>query len=241
MKKIICIFLSVVLIISVALFGVNASEFKTLNTIDLSKVIPLPEFDKYEENGATVYEFTDANGQKRTFFYMLTAQNTDGSEFSLLLNYRGSIYCGDTIHYSVFGDFALLARGDYLPGAYYILSDGKMAEINEAYKMGLFDSKQLYRELNNCKDIDGYWYKDNYLALVGDVNKDAIVSISDATDIQSAVAGLKSISNKISGDTNGDGEITVADATAVQKKIAMMDENYGYSSDSVISERIKIK
>lgn len=58
--------------------------------------------------------------------------------------------------------------------------------------------------------------------LIGDVNGDGVVNVSDATALQKHIANGKSFdeaSLKIA-DTNGDGEVTVADATQIQKSLA---------------------
>lgn len=57
--------------------------------------------------------------------------------------------------------------------------------------------------------------------LLGDVNKDGKLSITDATDIQKYVVGnIYLTPSKVScGDVNGDGVINVLDATEIQKNI----------------------
>ncbi|WP_293974758.1 CotH kinase family protein [uncultured Ruminococcus sp.] len=57
--------------------------------------------------------------------------------------------------------------------------------------------------------------------LLGDVNKDGKLSITDATDIQKyAVGSIYFTPSKVScGDVNGDGAINVLDATEIQKMI----------------------
>lgn len=57
--------------------------------------------------------------------------------------------------------------------------------------------------------------------LLGDVNKDGKLSITDATDIQKYVVGnIYLTPSKVScGDVNGDGTINVLDATEIQKMI----------------------
>lgn len=64
--------------------------------------------------------------------------------------------------------------------------------------------------------------QDVKIHLLGDVNMDGKINISDATEIQKGIASLVSLSdyqNKLA-DANGDGKTNVADATHIQKFIA---------------------
>lgn len=58
--------------------------------------------------------------------------------------------------------------------------------------------------------------------LIGDVNGDGVVSVSDATSLQKHLANGKIFDEALLkiADTNGDGEVTVADATLIQKYLA---------------------
>lgn len=64
--------------------------------------------------------------------------------------------------------------------------------------------------------------------LIGDVNGDGIITISDATCIQQYLAGLNPARFRANAaDTNGDGKITIDDATLLQKYIAKYDVTLG--------------
>ncbi len=64
--------------------------------------------------------------------------------------------------------------------------------------------------------------------IMGDVNGDGRVSITDATLLQKHLAKVDKISEKNIGlaDFNGDGKISVADVTAIQKKLAGILRKY---------------
>lgn len=57
--------------------------------------------------------------------------------------------------------------------------------------------------------------------LYGDVNSDGVLSITDATKIQSYLAGITDFSSAQTeiADINRDGNINIADATMIQKKL----------------------
>ena len=177
MKKLICMLLSAVMFIGAGISSVNAAGI-TIPTIDTSLSIDMPEFDIYEENGETVYAFTDCNGFRRTFFYLCTAENPDGNEFTLLCSYRGANGGPEVVEYYFFGRYALFCPEEYTPGYYFILAGGKMTEFREAYKNGMFDGESLYQKLKDRDNIDGYWYK-RYIEYIlpknnSDIDKDLI-------------------------------------------------------------------
>lgn len=80
-----------------------------------------------------------------------------------------------------------------------------------------FYGAQLYL-LSNDK-------KPSVKVLIGDVNGDGSVSISDATELQRSLAGEVTLDAraKAAADVNGDGIVSIGDATAIQKYIAGMD------------------
>ena len=156
MKKTLCIILSAVLIISACIFSVNAV---TVPQIDTSPSIDMPEFVYCEEGFNILYQFDDPSGITRTFCYLCSGQNPDGSNFTLLADYGGSVYCGDAVKYYELDGYTLVSPREYLPGYYYILADGKMSELSYAYEHEMFDSDALYEQLIKCDDKPGVWSK----------------------------------------------------------------------------------
>ncbi len=217
MKKLICILLTAIMLIGAGLSSVNAVGL-TIPTIDTSRSIDMPDFEIYEENGETVYAFTDTSGIRRTFFYLCTAQNPDESEFTLLCSYRGAMGGPDVVEYYFFGKYALFCPEEYTPGYYFILAGVKIIEFREAYKNGMFDSEALYQNLKDRGNIDGYWYK-RYIEYIGDLNYDHTVDVIDAGIIQKfAVNKLKlTPMQRKFGDYNLDNKCDILDATAIQK------------------------
>lgn len=71
---------------------------------------------------------------------------------------------------------------------------------------------------------------------LGDVNMDGIVSITDATLLQSALANLITLTEQQAtlGDVNKDGSVTISDVTAIQIYIAEFKEGYYYTGEAVI-------
>ena len=64
--------------------------------------------------------------------------------------------------------------------------------------------------------------QDVKICLLGDVNMDGAVSITDATEVQKAIAGLLSLNeyqNKLA-NVNKDGSVSITDATQIQKYLA---------------------
>lgn len=85
--------------------------------------------------------------------------------------------------------------------------------------------------------------KENSLELViGDVNKDESITISDATIISRYIAKLEILDNdsKIAADFNKDGVITIDDVTAIQKFLANIVTTDGYIYSSQICESLPL-
>ena len=65
--------------------------------------------------------------------------------------------------------------------------------------------------------------------LIGDVNADGKINITDATMIQKAVAELIELTDeqKKAADTNADGKVDITDATMIQKYVAELIDHLG--------------
>lgn len=101
-----------------------------------------------------------------------------------------------------------------------ILVGEKLYELSDAYYTGIINDIDLEK-------ISAYEPKSFTLSkvgfLYGDVNRDARVSISDATLIQKYQAKSTENIDLEVADYDQDGEITVFDATAIQRKLAKIE------------------
>lgn len=112
-------------------------------------------------------------------------------------------------------------------GEYVLISDTHFGDSYILYNNEMRDLLDWYKQENN-DDLGGTLVikavttgKGAEVTLLGDVNLDGNVNISDATEIQKYLADSVEFSEvrKLNADVNGDGNITVADATAIQKMI----------------------
>lgn len=112
-------------------------------------------------------------------------------------------------------------------GEYVLINDTHYGDSYILYNNDMRDLLDWYKQENN-DDLGGTLVikavttgNGAEVTLLGDVNLDGKVNISDATEIQKYLAGSVEFSEvrKLNADVNGDGSITVADATAIQKMI----------------------
>ncbi len=77
---------------------------------------------------------------------------------------------------------------------------------------------------NKNSTLYAVWKKNTPDIAKGDVNKDGVVSIVDATEIQKYLSQIVTFdSTQLSvADTNGDGKITIVDATQIQKFLSQI-------------------
>lgn len=81
---------------------------------------------------------------------------------------------------------------------------------------------------NSASYADLHTVEPRYL-LMGDANRDGIITIGDGSMIQKAAIGLVDMSDmsyKI-GDVNGDGKITVSDTTCIQRYLTSYKTGFG--------------
>ena len=99
-------------------------------------------------------------------------------------------------------------------GQSYISYDGKIQDVMDWYKE------------NNTDDLGGNFVIKAVTTkaedfLLGDVNLDGTVNISDATAIQKHLANIHTVSGKAlrAADFNGDGKVDISDGTSIQRSI----------------------
>lgn len=112
-------------------------------------------------------------------------------------------------------------------GEYVLINDTHYGDSYIFYNNEMRDLLDWYKQENN-DDLGGTLVikavttgNGAEVTLLGDVNLDGKVNISDATEIQKYLAGSVEFSEvrKLNADVNDDGNITVTDATAIQKMI----------------------
>lgn len=95
------------------------------------------------------------------------------------------------------------------------------------YTMKVMKQDHVMREYTVTVSADNVT-QDVKICLLGDVNMDGAVSITDATEVQKAIAGLLSLNeyqNKLA-DVNKDGSVSIIDATQIQKFIAGLIDKF---------------
>lgn len=112
------------------------------------------------------------------------------------------------------GEYVLINDTHY--GASYIFYNNEMRDLLDWYKQENNDDLGGTLVIKAVTTGNGA-----EVTLLGDVNLDGNVNITDATAIQKYLAGSVEFSEvrKLNADVNGDGNITVTDATAIQKMI----------------------
>ena len=70
----------------------------------------------------------------------------------------------------------------------------------------------------------------------GDVNKDGVISINDATDIQRYLVGYINFTRDmlILSDVDDDNDVSIMDATSVQMYLAHLIDDFPANNDAVI-------
>ena len=124
-----------------------------------------------------------------------------------------------------FGTCEWITNGE--TGEYVLINDAHYGDSYILYNNEMRDLLDWYKQENN-DDLGGTLVikavttgNGAEVTLLGDVNLDGNVNITDATAIQKYLAGSVEFSEvrKLNADVNDDGNITVTDATAIQKMI----------------------
>lgn len=113
-------------------------------------------------------------------------------------------------------------------GEYVLINDAHYGDSYIMYDNNMRDLLDWYKQENN-DDLGGTFVikavtkgSGAKVTLLGDVNLDGKVNVTDATAIQKYLAGSTEFSDvrKLNADVNGDGNISITDATTIQKIIA---------------------
>ena len=213
MKKLLCILLVCILMLSMTVVSVGA-EGNIRGWFYLEYLKQYRGYYMYEEK---YYHYEDPN-------------DPDSSNIDWALVYCSKMRISDfweVPHYWMVEDRVLVIEYDYspyeIPYAVYDKDKNQFINITE---VNFDDYPGLLEALDNEESV----YR------IGDMDRDKCISVIDATIIQQAVAGLIKFPEFDSVDTYGqlyvdvfyysdydcDGERTVMDATAIQMKLAQV-------------------
>ena len=219
MKKILCVTLAVAMLLLSVLSvsaGVGTDATPTYEEIILEKLNP-PYTDPYQYEYKELYSYhsSPATADEATPDYVLVFMNTG--------DFGPAYSCG------VFGDYVVRERNVYYPYelGYYVYrpAEDELYTLREAWNENPEEINQAF--------IDGALGE-----LIGDVDKDNVLSVKDATKIQKCIARIEDFDSEdeISGytddetetcdyisDFNRDGVRNIKDATAIQKHIAGLE------------------
>ena len=201
-----------------------------------------PRFTIYEKDGNIIYRdslpFTTENSSYTDpeFLYMTTGENSDGSKFDILDNFKGYGTAGDAYSNTVIGGFAYRTNVA-LSDAVLIYKDDVLYSLTEAYDKGIIEDTALFRAVNDYleKDVKPALAKFTKplckTLIVGDINSDGRVDITDATLVQMYIANrsLVKIDPPLIANVNGDKRININDVTLIQKKAARIIDSFGMS------------
>ena len=115
---------------------------------------------------------------------------------------------------------------DSVDGIIDLYQNHRLTSISEAANTSIFTDKLLFELAKSVKSylvLTASWNLDNLIdGILGDVDGDMIISISDATMVQKIASGLFEPCRLRyqSADINNDGVVDITDATEIQKKCA---------------------
>ena len=197
MKKIISIILASILAISsVVAVGATSTEIsdELLNAINANSHVSISKED------VTIYDNCELSSNKSLVRYTVSLFG----------------YSCDVVEQRI-GQYKLHVSQRPLPK---ILVEEKLYDIRDSYYSGVINDAELemiaeYKSSNFTFKKIGILY--------GDVNRDARVSVSDATLIQMYQAKSTENIDLEVADYDHDGETTIFDATAIQMKLAKIE------------------
>lgn len=209
MKRIICIFMFIIMVVCTC---INTSA-ETATEGELFKDIYLERYYREEHERYTykeVYYHYDINGEMD---WCLVNGKCGGN--------WDARYC-----FLKFDDFVLVSTNPFRP---FWMGYG-VYDVKEDRFLDLVDN---YDELSNYEGLYDVLKALDRSRLIGDGDKDGVISVIDANVIQSVIAGKMHFSPDHYTDKRGikgefldydqDGVVSVIDATAIQMKLAKKD------------------
>ena len=214
MKKLLSMVMTAVLLASAVAFSAHAEE---ADTNYLFK-------DRYDKAYGDYLEWTDAEYcmYREVYYHYTDDGSIDWALINAFTNMVQPMEC-----YGVFGNRVIYQYNMNVPFTFnyavYDVAEDQFMELQSAWKNEKYEG--LYEALDSL----------NIGKLLGDVNNDNVLNITDATIIQKCLAGLQDfpIDDEVSklahhltdelsylSDVNHDGQRTIADATALQYILA---------------------
>lgn len=217
MKRILCLLIAVLMLMSVGVMSVGAEE-------------AIPENLKQG-----FFDYFREPNKKMEDIVILDYSEIDDCVF--FYGYLAPFALEDMSYQKVVGDYFIIGQMlfRYIDDSYdfdaatysgfHVMVDGVVYDIKDAYEQGIVTDISPIAEL----DTVGPNYTGGTAAiLMGDVDIDGKLTIKDATAIQKYLAGMLehwtgNVQMSIS-DINLDDDTNIRDATAIQKKLAGIAE-----------------
>ena len=225
-------------------------EFKYAESNDLTFINRLHFDTEFNKIDKVVFK-TDALGADYRIFYVPdgSANTPDANTANWTLLYEGTAdytgyICADIedfeysdsegsvaveIDTSSVGGNSTIGVGEWLTsstdyvfinesqhGESYLMQDGQITDVMDWYHDNLDD------DIGGTFVIKAVTVKDYSPTLLGDVDRNGVVTIRDVTEIQRHLAEFITLTgiNAANADYDGDGEITINDATKIQRFLA---------------------
>lgn len=210
MKKVICILLATMMLMSILFIPVYAQEIEDSEYLYEDAFV-----EQYVSDTETPWEY------KEVYYYYGDSNNV---EWCLVYATASSKATGVAV-YLKFADFVLVSSDIIRP---FIL---KYA-VYDVEKNRFFDLVDIYDDVSNYDGLIDVLRTLKESVILGDTDDDNIITVIDATKIQRDIAQLETLYDHYSdrrgvrgrfSDYNNDGETTIIDATAIQKMLAGLE------------------
>ena len=194
MKKIICLILTCVILLSSSVI-LTSAEIQVSD--ELLNAINANGYTTVIKEDVSIYDMCELTSDKCLYRYYL----------------KDTMVSCDVVVERI-GQYRLYVPSRPVP---MILADETLYEMTDAYKSGVLTDS----DLEIVSKYQTRSFKFEYIGILyGDVDCDTYVDISDVSLIQRYKAGYSNVIDLTVADFDQDGEISVMDATAIQQKLA---------------------
>ena len=214
MKKIISVLLAILMLVLTSLVPVYAQETENSGYL-------------YEDAFVERYVGDELGDEYRYWKYKEVYYNYDENNQVnwCLVHATASLNAFGMSAYLKFEDFVLVSSNMIYP------FDLKYA-VYDVEKDSFFDLVDIYEEIPNYEGLIDVLRNLDESVILGDTDKNRVLTVLDATNIQRDVAQIQVLYDEYTdrrdvkgrfSDYNNDGETTILDATAIQRKLAKLD------------------